>query len=245
MKKTFKSILYTFIGIILLGISSCFILSEKMPEGQEGPAAEALTDKMFDAINKEAWATMNIVQWTFVGHDYLWDKREDWLKVNWGNKEVLMDMPAWEGEVYRNGKKLNGWQRDRIFKRAYTFFCNDSFWFNAPVKARDEGTSRFLVEQEDGSEALLVKYSSGGVTPGDSYLWLLDESGQPTGWKMWVKIIPIKGTYTSWEKWTTLDHGGRVATLHDMNIVETSIDNIAAAQSYEELGIENPFPFDQ
>lgn len=214
-----------------------------MPEGIEGPEAEALTDKMFEAINKQAWDTTNIVQWTFAGHDFLWDKRTDWLKVAWNNNLVLMDMPAWEGQVFKNGKELTGWRRDMIFKRAYSFFCNDSFWLNAPAKARDEGTSRYLVKQENGNDALLVKYSSGGVTPGDSYLWLLDENGQPTGWKMWVKIIPVKGVFTSWDEWTTLEHGARVATFHDMSIFKTHIKNLAAGQTYEEIGVENPFSF--
>ncbi|MEZ4952350.1 MAG: hypothetical protein R2825_02080 [Saprospiraceae bacterium] len=36
-----------------------------------------------------------------------------------------------------------------------------------------------------------MQYKTGGVTPSDSYVWLLDENGQPTAWKMWVSITSI------------------------------------------------------
>ena len=33
----------------------------------------------------------------------------------------------------------------------------------------------------------------GGVTPGDTYLWILDDSGRPVAWRVWVKILHIPG----------------------------------------------------
>ena len=38
--------------------------------------------------------------------------------------------------------------------------------------------------------------SSSGVTPGDSYLWVLDDK-LPTAWRLWVSVVPIPG-WTSW-----------------------------------------------
>ena len=96
---------------------------------------------------------------------------------------------------------------------------------------------------EDGSDGLMVSYASGGVTPGDTYLWLLDENGRPTGWKMWVKILPFKGLYTSWADWVTLDTGAQIASMHGIKSFNLPIGNLDSGQTYEELGIENPFSF--
>ena len=66
-------------------------------------------------------------------------------------------------------------QLDVLRGKAYSFFCNDSFWMIAPFKAFDEGVTRTIVMSKEGNQNLLVSYASGGVTPGDSYLWILDK----------------------------------------------------------------------
>lgn len=242
MKKVFKIIGYSFLGLIFLGIGSCAILSEKMPVGTEGPEAEALTDQMFEAINKEAWDTTKIIQWDFMGvHDYLWNKETEDLAVKWGNKEVYMNLAKYDGKVFKSGEEVTGDKKKKLIDKAYAFFCNDSFWLIAPSKARDEGTTRKLVDLESGEKGLLVSYSTGGVTPGDSYLWILDETGTPKGWKMWVKVLPIKGIYTNWEDWMTLDTGAKIATKRGSKIFKMKLDKVKSGQSYEALGMEDPF----
>jgi hypothetical protein len=70
----------------------------------------------------------------------------------------------------------------------------------APYKVRDPGTERKVVNTKMG-KGLLVTYTSGGVTPGDSYLWILDQNNRPVKWKMWVSIIPLGGLEFTWEDW--------------------------------------------
>ncbi|MEL6864257.1 MAG: hypothetical protein AAFP19_07560, partial [Bacteroidota bacterium] len=91
-------------------------------------------------------------------------------------------------------------------------------------------------------EGLLVSYSSGGVTPGDSYLWILDESGQPVAWKMWVSIIPIGGLEFSWEDWMELPTGAKIATMHKSSLLDLDMSNIKAGHSLLDLGFkQDPF----
>lgn len=242
MKKVLKVIGIFFLALILLGVGSCFLVSEKLPIGIEGQEAEAMTDKMFEAVNKEAWDSTKIVTWTFVGmHDYIWNKENDDLQVTWGDVVVTMNLAKYDGKVTKNGEEVSGDKKRKIIDKAFSFFCNDSFWLNAPVKAKDEGTSRSVVELKDGTKGLLVTYSSGGVTPGDSYLWILDENGLPQNYKMWTKIIPVKGIGATWEDWITLKSGAKISTAHDMKIFKSKMTNIKSGQSYEEIGIENPF----
>lgn len=242
MKKFLKIVGIIILVLLVLGVGSCLVLSEKLPEGVEGPEAEALTDKMFDAIEKDAWDSTKIVTWNFFGvHDYVWNKETTDLMVNWGDTKVIMNLDEYDGRVLVKGEELSGDKKRKAIDKAFAFFCNDSFWLNAPAKARDEGTSRSIVELKDGGKGLLVDYSQGGVTPGDSYLWILDENGLPTGYKMWVQIIPIKGVYASWENWISLDTGAKIATGHDMQIMKSEMKNVKGGQSYSAIGIENPF----
>ena len=88
-----------------------------------------------------------------------------------------------------------------------------------------------------------MRYLDGGVTPGDEYLWFVDKDGLPTGFKMWVKIIPIGGVYASWQNWITLKGGARIATEHHLSIggLVLKITDIRSGFSWEELGYnENP-----
>jgi len=242
MKKFFKVLGIIILTLVVLSIGSCIFLSEKLPVGTEGAEAEALTDKMFEAINKEAWDSTKIVTWNFMGlHDYVWNTETTDLKVSWGDNEVIMNLDAYDGTVLKAGVALEGDEKRKMIDKAFNFFCNDSFWLIAPAKARDEGTSRSVVDLEDGKQGLLVSYSKGGITPGDSYLWTLDESGMPNGYKMWTKIIPVKGVYSSWEDWIELPTGAKISTGHDMKIYKSQMKNVKGGQTYAEVGIENPF----
>jgi hypothetical protein len=99
-----------------------------------------------------------------------------------------------------------------------------------------------VVETEEGSEALLVKYGSGGVTPGDAYLWHFDDKGRPVSWDMWVSIIPIGGASASWDKWEELATGAVVSTSHDLGPLTTEITDLGAAATLSEL-VDGPDPF--
>ena len=130
------------------------------------------------------------------------------------------------GQAMKNGKALSGAENEASVKAAWKHFCNDSFWLNAVVKAFDPGTTRTLVDLPDGRKGLKVQYSQGGVTPGDAYVWILDEQGLPTSWKMWVEIIPVGGLEFTWQDWATLSTGAKIATFHKSSILDLSLIHI-------------------
>lgn len=228
-----------FIGLFILVKS----LSESKPTGTTGAEADALANKMLQAIDKPGWDTTGIVQWTFRGaHDFLWDKQRNLVKVNWDNNEALVVLDETTGKAYQDGKEVTGEEGDKLVKQAWSYFCNDSFWLNAPAKAFDPGTERSLVDLPDGSKGLMVTYKTGGVTPGDAYLWLLDEQGLPKSYKMWVSIIPVGGMEFTWDKWTTLPTGAKIATFHKNDMLEIDISNLKSAKDLSSFGLSNdPF----
>ena len=234
------------IGVLIAALAiAYFIFSESLPTGKTGPEAEALANKVFSAINKPAWDTTGVIQWSFPrGHDYVWDKNRHLTEVKWDNNRALINLKTVTGKAWTDGKEVTGAAGAALVKTAWEFWCNDSFWLNAPAKIMDGGTERSIVDLEDGSKGLMVTYKGGGATPGDSYLWMLDENGLPTSYKMWVSIIPIGGVSATWADWQTLPTGAKIATSHDLSIggMKIPITNIKAAANLEAFGFTaDPF----
>ncbi len=248
MKTILKYTLFLLIAIVLIGGCAIFSLSEKEPLAlNESSVSEAdiLADKMMASVNKQAWDDTKWVQWTFKGvHSFLWDKERNWCKVSWGkgSKEVLLKMNEIAGKAFIDGVAQDTDKNEKMVQTAWSHFCNDSFWLNAIVKAKDPGTERSIVELDDGRKGLKVQYTSGGVTPGDSYVWILDENNRPTSYKMWVKIIPIGGLEFTWEDYVELESGAVVASLHKSKLLNLDITDLKSGESYRDFGLtEDPF----
>ncbi len=154
MKKILKWTGIVLGVIILLLFSLYLIYNEPKPVGQSGPEADALANKMLDAIDKTAWDSTNIIQWTFKDmHDFLWDKERNFVKVSWGKMVVLLDTKKVSGKAWKDGVEVDKEEAKKCVNAAWGFFCNDSFWLNAPAKAFDPGTERSIVKLETGEDA--------------------------------------------------------------------------------------------
>jgi len=215
--------------------------SEPVPKGKPGPAADALARKIGEAVNLSAWEATGAVRWTFAGkHRLLWDRRRSLVEVAWEDERVLLDIATKGGRVFHNGLPLT--DRARELDAAYRYFINDAFWLNPVATFFNQGAVREILQLEDGSEGLLVRYTSGGVTPGDSYLWHLHPDGLPKAFKMWVQIIPVGGVSASWDDWQTLATGAKVATRHKLGPRDIVLTDLAAAATLGELTAgEDPF----
>ena len=83
-----------------------------------------------------------------------------------------------------------------------------------------------MVISEDGKDALLVTYTKGGTTPGDSYLWHFDENGKPKSYQMWVDILPIDGLEASWDNWITTESGAILPTTHKLLVLDLDMGDV-------------------
>jgi len=240
MKKVFKILGIILALLLVVLVILYFIFNKPLPQGKKGPEAEALAQKMMKAVNKDAWDSTHVLSWTFRGtNDYLWDKKRNFVQVKWGDNKVLLNTKQVIGKAYKGDQEVTGDTANKLVQKAWGFFCNDSWWFNAAVKANDVGTERSIVKLDDGSDGLLVTYSSGGTTPGDSYLWKLDENGLPKSYQMWVSIIPVGGVEFTWEDWMTLDEGAKISTMH-RGLLDIPITNVKGARDFS-LWKEDPF----
>lgn len=215
MKKILK-ILGTLLAILIL-IAAVFYFAnnESLPEGTQGKEADVLAEKMLSAMNSEAFETTEILEWSFRGkHFYTWKKQEGKVSVSWDDHQVELDL---------NDPAKSTGESPKLIQKARDYFNNDSFWLVAPYKVFDEGTERRLVQHEN-KEALLVTYTSGGTTPGDSYLWVLDSNYMTVSYKMWVKIIPIGGVSATWNDMTMMESGIKLPSKHTLSLFGMELD---------------------
>ena len=231
MKKILKVI-----GIILLlsilGLVVMYVIyNEPLPEGKEGPEANALAKRMLKQINHEAYSNTRYIEWSFTkaNHHYKWDKENGKVQVKWKSNTVNLNLNnPQKSTVLIDNIKVLGSEKEKLTQTALDYFNNDSFWVVAPFKVFDDGVSRKLVDLDNNQKGLLVNYASGGSTPGDSYLWKFQDSGFPDSYQMWVKIIPIGGLEASWDDWKIMESGAFLPASHKLGPIDIGIDNLRA-----------------
>lgn len=233
--------------LILLILVIVFIaikaFSIKEPAGESGGQADALASSIMAKLNKPAYDTLPYLQWEFfrAGQKYFWDKKNNQAIIKWDDNKVIMNLDTQAARSYVVGVEQEGAAHDKLKAKAWSNWCNDSFWLLAPFKMNDPGTTRGIVTTDDGGQGLVVKYEGGGVTPGDSYLWELDKNQRPTGWKMWTSIIPVKGVYSEWSGWVE-QQGIQFSTKHTIFGKEVEMKNVKAGNSLADFGFSaDPF----
>ena len=244
-----KVLLYllSFVGAVLVlggGAVGIWMLvtAEERPEGEPSPEADAMAREMMEAVDVEAWNELDAVAWRFGGRrSHVWDKDRGLALVSFDDVEVVMNVHDKSGVARRGGEVVEGAEADELIQTAWKHWVNDSFWLNPIAKLFDPGTERAIVEWE-GQQALMVTYDSGGVTPGDAYVWVVDDDHRPTAWYMWVSIIPVGGVKATWEGWKKLPGGAEVATYHELSAVTLELEDVRAADDVAEL-TEGDDPF--
>jgi len=240
MKKWILSILGVIVFAALAFAAYLWYTDTPKPEGVQGPKAEAMTDLMFDAINKEAWDTLRYIRWTFPGdRNYVWDKKDHQVTVSWDDTKVYLNTKTQKGKVFHDEELIEDLGQ-KLAQDAWSKFCNDSWWLNPMVKARDAGTTRSIVTLEDGREGLMIEYASGGVTPGDAYVYILDKNGLPSSYLMWVQIIPVGGVEFSFSEWKTLVGGSKIVQSYSSKM-DLKLTDIKAGNALGDLGLEEDY----
>jgi hypothetical protein len=236
--KNWRSIvLFLGMALFLLILAVAKVVYEKVPEGKSGERADELAVEILETLGYSSWREVQYVQWTFMKRNhYRWDKKNDWIEVRWGSNKVLMNTQNLEGFAWKDSERQEGDKKKKMLEKAWSNFCNDSFWLIAPFKLFDEGVERKIVIWED-QEALLVTYNEGGTTPGDSYLWLLGEDKMPVAWKMWVSIIPVKGLKATWGNWEDTGFGS-VSRVKKIGIVPVSVTDLVLTQDLSKICLQ-------
>ena len=233
MPKWLKILLGSlFLLVLVLGGVYLIFFNDPVPKGQAPEKADELAKTMLDALNYDAYKETRYLDWTYRGgrNTYHWDKAMGKVRMTWGEYSGEIDLVTPEkSTIKKDGRTIGGDEKKQLTTEAISNFNNDSFWLVAPFKIFDQGTERSLVQLEDGKEGLLVTYTVGGDTPGDTYLWEFDDHYIPVKFRMWVKILPLKGLAASWEGWQKTQTGVWLPQYHrvgpitlDLGTVRTS-----------------------
>jgi len=206
------------------------IYNEDLPKGKQSESTDQFAEKMLTVLNEDAYKNDRYIEWNFAGqHAYKWNKQNNQVEIKWDNFKVKLNTVYNESSrVYENGTEVTGTEATELIGKAVKFFNNDSFWLVAPYKVFDPGTERRVVPLEDGTKGLLVSYTSGGRTPGDSYIWMLDEKSLPKAFKMWVNIIPIGGLKASWDSWKKTESGAFLPSSHQFMFLTIDMGEVKA-----------------
>ena len=171
------------------------------------PKADALANKILKTIKHEAYKNTRYIDWSFGGRRaYKWDKKEHIIEVSWGNTRVILHPNNLEKSTVFIDNIETTEDIEKVVKRAESSFNNDSFWLVAPHKLFEDGIIRTVVQVE-GRDALKVKYTTGGSTPGDSYIWVLNDEFLPIKYLMNVPSMKMNQVPATWEEWFTTASG--------------------------------------
>jgi hypothetical protein len=230
------------VGLVVLGV----VANRPVPQAAPSAEADVLARAMMAAVHAEKWDETGAVEWTFADRNHhLWDRQRGYVRVEGGTGRVLVRLHDRTGVAFKDGQPVPAAELQNVLNRAYAAWVNDSFWMMGPAHLFDEGTTRALVKDDDGTDGVLVRYASGGVTPGDSYLWLAGPDHVPNAWRMWVKIIPVGGLRVTWEGWTPLDTGVQVATAHHAaGVNQPTVTGVRGARTLQQL-VPGADPFAQ
>lgn len=234
--KLFKNIgklvlLFAILGVLYFGYLY-FRYHEDLPIGKQGAEADELATKMLETLDHQAYKNTNYIEWTFRDrHHFKWTKDQGICDVYWRDYKVTLHLGDLEkSKAFVHNFSVIDEQREELINKALVYFNNDSFWLVAPYKVFDPGVERQVITRANNKKELLITFISGGTTPGDSYLWSLDDDGRPVSFKMWTSKLPINGLEASWDDWTTTSSGAQLPTNHKLLFLGLEIKNIKGIQ---------------
>src|SRR5262245_23099393 len=100
-------------------VAAVLLTNKPRPDGEAGPAADALARSIEATIHKEAWERTGAVTWFFGGRQrHLWDRQRMLDRVTWGDNEVLVNLTTQSGLAFKKGVAQSGAANDKLVKKA-------------------------------------------------------------------------------------------------------------------------------
>ncbi|MCG8606318.1 hypothetical protein MJD09_15205 [bacterium] len=245
--------------VVLLSASALFSLA--FQQSQENPPAPsfnvagsdvkaiAIADQVMQAMGgRQNWDDTRYITWKFFGRRFhVWDKHTGNIRVESGNRTVLMNIHTKQGRVWEDGQEIT--HPDSLAKRldrGYRAWINDSYWLVMPYKLKDSGvTLKYVGEKkmETGAnaEVLQLTFEGVGVTPENKYeVFVNKDSKLVEQWSFFRQASDDQPRFsTPWHEW---EQHGKI--LLSGNRGERGHSDIAVFDELSASVFENPDPVD-
>jgi hypothetical protein len=196
--------------------------------------AQARADEKADALGREliaalggetAWVKARQFQFDFVVEregkvlarfSHAWDRYTGDYRLTGNDKTgapfaVYFNVNTRQGQVFVNGKPVEGDPRTAQVENAYGRFINDTYWLLAPWKVFDPGVNRAYDGEKpcpDGGtcDILKLSFENVGLTPRDVYwLWITRDGRRMIQWQYVLNGATEEPTTAAWKEWRKFD----------------------------------------
>ncbi len=201
--------------VLLLGFIACQ-KSDNPPmpgfdlENSDARAIE-IADRVMDAMGgRKAWDETRYITWNFFGRRrHLWDKWTGNVRIEAGDRLILMNINTKQGRVWINGEEVT--HPDSLqnhLEYGYRAWVNDNYWMFMPYKLKDTGvTLKYLGESrmQNGRSAdiLQLTFRQVGVTPQNKYHVYVNKQTNLVGeWAYFREATDDSAMFhTPWDNW--------------------------------------------
>ncbi len=192
---------------------------------------EAVINKIWKATGgKKVFEKSRYIQFAFAGEkdgkagparNHLWDRytgdyRFENEQADAKKVIVLFNVNTQKGSSFINGEATPDSTNQKLLKRAYGAFINDTYWLMTPLKLQDPGVNTFLEKQETIEnvtyDVIRLNFDKVGLTPGDQYwLYANTKTGAIERWKFLLQGQKNEASFI-WAPYQDLGNGLKLST---------------------------------
>jgi hypothetical protein len=241
---------------ILIG-AACAAAIHGLAQSPDKKAREIAETMMQAMGGQDAWNRAHFVRFDFLvdipsrkaksERFHLWDKATGRYRLESKDKEgrqvvTLFNAGNQHGDVYANGKKLEGDARAAGLKAAYGAFINDMYWLAMPWKWLDMGVNLKHIGTKNlrGAPYDVVELTFGkvGLTPGDRYEAYVSPKSHLM--EHWTYVLQ-SGNKGAWDWQYTTTGGIKLASNHsDGSGGSINMGNVEVLNQVDELLFTDP-----
>jgi hypothetical protein len=239
----------------LISVFASALILTAAPPANDPKAVQIAKDLVQAMGGEQAWQKAHFVRFDFkveaggktmVDRSHLWDKQTGRYRLDDKTKDgkprvALFNLATQKGDVYVNGKKLEGAALTDALKAAYATYINDVYWLMMPWKWLDPGVHlKYLGQKTRGGQTYDVvelTFDHVGLTPGDRYdAWVSPKTHMMEHWDYTLQ----SGTKGSWDWQYTETAGVKLASNHKDDGKQIDMGNVKVLSTVDEALFTDP-----